>query len=95
LILTNGTLTLEQDGKTVSYFHDVPLVADAENNIFNMVVEIPRGTKAKLEISTGEPGNPIKQDVKNGKLRFVDDVYPYSGYIWNYGAFPQVRHSLF
>jgi len=92
---TSYRLYLEQDGKTISYFHDVPLVADAANNIFNMVVEIPRGTKAKLEISTGESANPIKQDVKNGKLRFVDDVYPYSGYIWNYGAFPQTwEHPL-
>ena len=33
------------------------------------------------------------QDVKKGKLRHVDDVHPYSGYIWNYGAFPQVRAS--
>jgi len=80
---------LTKDGKPVSFFHDVPLVANAEQNIFNMVVEIPRGTKAKLEIATGLTNNPIKQDVKNGKLRFVDDVYPYSGYIWNYGAFPQ------
>lgn len=54
-----------------------------------MIVEIPRGTNAKMEISPGGSLNPIKQDVKNGKLRVVDDVYPYTGYIWNYGAFPQ------
>lgn len=29
-----------------------------------MVVEIPRGQNAKLEISRDEPLNPIKQDVK-------------------------------
>lgn len=55
-----------------------------------MVVEIPRGTNAKMEICLSEEGNPIKQDVKNGALRFVHDVFPYSGYIWNYGALPQV-----
>lgn len=55
-----------------------------------MVVEIPKGTNAKMEISVNEEGNPIKQDVKNGKLRFVDNVFPYTGYIWNYGALPQV-----
>ena len=59
-----------------------------------MVVEIPRGTNAKMEIATALPLNPIKQDVKNGKLRFVDDVFPYTGYIWNYGAFPQVFMNI-
>jgi inorganic pyrophosphatase len=54
-----------------------------------MVVEIPRWTNAKMEISKGDIFNPIKQDVKNGKLRFVDNVFPYKGYIWNYGALPQ------
>jgi len=54
-----------------------------------MVVEIPRGTNAKLEISTAEDQNPIKQDVKNGKLRYVADVNGFKGYFCNYGAFPQ------
>lgn len=35
--------------------------------------------------------NPIKQDVKKGKLRFVRNCFPHKGYLWNYGAFPQVR----
>lgn len=35
------------------------------------------------------PLNPIKQDVKKGKLRFVANCFPHKGYIWNYGAFPQ------
>lgn len=29
------------------------------------------------------------QDTKKGKLRFVPNVFPHKGYIWNYGAFPQ------
>ncbi|NXR64345.1 IPYR pyrophosphatase, partial [Rhadina sibilatrix] len=58
-------------------------------NVFNMVVEVPRWTNAKMEISTKEPLNPIKQDVKKGKLRFVANVFPHKGYIWNYGAIPQ------
>lgn len=33
--------------------------------------------------------NPIKQDVKKGKLRYVANCFPHHGYIWNYGAFPQ------
>ncbi|NXF89832.1 IPYR pyrophosphatase, partial [Eubucco bourcierii] len=58
-------------------------------NVFNMVVEVPRWTNAKMEIATKDPLNPIKQDVKKGKLRFVANVFPHKGYIWNYGAIPQ------
>lgn len=54
-----------------------------------MVVEIPRWTNAKMEMSRSEALNPIKQDVKHGKLRYVANCFPYHGYIWNYGAFPQ------
>ncbi|GAV09433.1 hypothetical protein RvY_18979 [Ramazzottius varieornatus] len=91
LFLTNGH-------KPVSPFHDVPLFVDekgfpaeekARRGIYNMVVEIPRWTNAKMEISTKEPLNPIKQDIKKGKARFVCNVFPHKGYIWNYGAFPQ------
>jgi inorganic pyrophosphatase len=79
----------EKDGVVVSPFHDIPLYANAEKTILNMVVEIPRWSQAKLEISKDEPFNPIKQDIKKGKLRFVRNVFPHRGYIWNYGAFPQ------
>lgn len=42
------------------------------------------------QISKEETLNPIKQDVKKGKLRFVRNCFPHKGYLWNYGAFPQV-----
>lgn len=80
---------VEINGKPVSPFHDVPLYANAEKTIFNMVVEVPRWTNAKLEISKEEPLNPILQDTKKGKLRFVRNCFPHHGYIHNYGAFPQ------
>lgn len=35
----------------------------------HMITEIPKFSRAKFEIATGEAFNPIKQDVKNGKLR--------------------------
>lgn len=41
------------------------------------------------QITLAETLNPIKQDVKKGKLRFVANCFPHKGYIWNYGAFPQ------
>lgn len=80
---------IEEDGKPISPFHDIPLYADKENNIFNMVVEIPRWSNAKLEITKEETLNPIVQDTKKGKLRFVRNCFPHHGYIHNYGAFPQ------
>lgn len=43
----------------------------------------------RIQISLAETLNPIKQDVKKGKLRFVANCFPHHGYIWNYGAFPQ------
>lgn len=54
-----------------------------------MIVEVPRWTNAKMEIATKEPLNPIKQDVKKDALRFVKNIFPHHGYIWNYGALPQ------
>eukprot|EP00339_Tiarina_fusa_P009637 CAMPEP_0117046234 /NCGR_PEP_ID=MMETSP0472-20121206/31973_1 /TAXON_ID=693140 ORGANISM="Tiarina fusus, Strain LIS" /NCGR_SAMPLE_ID=MMETSP0472 /ASSEMBLY_ACC=CAM_ASM_000603 /LENGTH=445 /DNA_ID=CAMNT_0004758517 /DNA_START=21 /DNA_END=1358 /DNA_ORIENTATION=+ len=86
---TDFRVFAKQGDKFISYFHDVPLYANEEKIIFNMVVEIPKGTNAKMEISVGEEANPIKQDVKNGNLRFVHDIFPYKGYMWNYGALPQ------
>uniref|UniRef100_G3NCL1 inorganic diphosphatase n=1 Tax=Gasterosteus aculeatus aculeatus TaxID=481459 RepID=G3NCL1_GASAC len=77
------------EGKYVSPFHDIPMYADESQNIFNMVVEVPRWTNAKMEIATKDPLNPVKQDMKKGKLRFVANVFPHKGYIWNYGAIPQ------
>ncbi|XP_077332792.1 inorganic pyrophosphatase 2, mitochondrial isoform X2 [Lithobates pipiens] len=92
------------DGKFISPFHDIPLHAGTDENndvpakksksnwdktVFNMVVEVPRWTNAKMEIATKESLNPIKQDIKKGKLRYVSNVFPYKGYIWNYGALPQ------
>ena len=47
-----------------------------------------------LQIATKEKLNPIKQDVKKGKLRFVHNCFPHHGYIWNYGALPQVLNNF-
>jgi len=73
----------------ISPFHDIPLFANEANKIFNMVVEVPRWTNAKMEIATKDQLNPIKQDIKKGKLRYVANIFPHHGYIWNYGALPQ------
>ncbi|KAF5289197.1 hypothetical protein FQR65_LT00083 [Abscondita terminalis] len=78
----------DQNGP-VSPLHDIPLYVDEDKKILNMVVEIPRWTNAKMEITLKEVLNPIKQDIKKGKPRFVSNCFPHHGYIWNYGALPQ------
>ncbi|KAI5297802.1 Inorganic pyrophosphatase [Ascosphaera atra] len=80
---------IEKDGQPISPFHDIPLYANEEKTVMNMIVEIPRWTNAKLEISKEEFLNPILQDTKKGKLRYVRNCFPHKGYLWNYGAFPR------
>uniref|UniRef100_A0A8P4KU46 inorganic diphosphatase n=1 Tax=Dicentrarchus labrax TaxID=13489 RepID=A0A8P4KU46_DICLA len=77
------------EGKYISPFHDIPIYANEAENIFHAVVEVPRWTNAKMEIATKDPLNPLKQDIKKGNLRYVANVFPHKGYIWNYGAIPQ------
>ena len=77
-------------GKVISPFHDIPLYPNpSDKSVVNFFIEIPRWTNAKMEICKEELMNPIKQDVKKGALRFVKNVFPYTGYPWNYGALPQ------
>lgn len=52
---------------------------------FHYVNEIPKGTRAKMEAATKEAHNPLKQDEKNGKLRF----FTYGNIPFNYGFIPQ------
>ena len=74
-------LVFKDGDKTISPWHDIPL---KDGELFNFINEIPRYTKAKMEVATKEAGNPIAQDIKKGKLR------DYHGPIfWNYGCLPQ------
>lgn len=77
----------ERDGAErvpISPWHDIPL-RNASSSDINMVVEIPKWTRAKMEITTTEPYNPIRQDVKNG----IPRIYAYGDQLFNYGALPQ------
>lgn len=80
---------ITQDGKIVSPFHDIPLYVSGNREIVSVVNEIPRFENAKFEINKEECFNPIKQDIKKGEPRFVKNVFPTKGYLWNYGALPQ------
>ena len=42
---------IEKDGVPLSPFHDIPLYANEQQTVFNMIVEIPRWTNAKMEVS--------------------------------------------
>eukprot|EP00937_MAST-01D_sp_MAST-1D-sp2_P000298 g298.t1 len=67
----------------ISPWHDVPL--NNPDGSYNFICEIPKWTRRKMEIATGEGFNPIKQDTKNGKLR----EYKWGDMMFNYGAMPQ------
>lgn len=41
---------VEKDGVPCSPFHDIPLYANEQQTVLNMVVEIPRWTNAKQEV---------------------------------------------
>merc|ERR1712212_986124 len=75
------------EGNPISAMHDIPMLSG--DGVYNMVVEVPRWSNAKIEIDLKSALNPIKQDVKKGKLRYVANCFPHHGYIWNYGAIPQ------
>jgi len=84
------------DGTLASWLHDICLQPyNAKPEVFNMVVEIPRHTHAKMEISMSVDKNPIIQDVKKGKLRFLRNVFPNYGVPFNYGALPMTFESPF
>jgi len=76
--------------KQISLWHDISLVhidphTKQETPYYNFVCEIPKFTRKKYEIATGEVGNPIKQDEKKGILR----EFKKGDIFFNYGCFPQ------
>lgn len=78
---TEYRVKFANNDKPISPWHDIPL---KDGELFNFINEIPKYTKAKMEVSTKEEFNPIAQDIKKGKLR------DYHGPIfWNYGCLPQ------
>eukprot|EP01062_Namystynia_karyoxenos_P037460 TRINITY_DN27262_c0_g3_i2.p1 TRINITY_DN27262_c0_g3~~TRINITY_DN27262_c0_g3_i2.p1 ORF type:complete len:843 (+),score=194.77 TRINITY_DN27262_c0_g3_i2:260-2788(+) len=69
-------------GKRVSAWHDMDLKA---GSLYNMVVEIPKGTTAVFKVQTQLPHNPIRQDTAGDRpLYFTHGLAPFNG-----GFFPQ------
>jgi len=71
---------------TASFWHDIALPVQHldQQQVVPMVVEIPRGTVAKMEINKERAWNPIVQDTKAGRLR----EYPMPSVV-HYGAVPR------
>ncbi|KAH7148364.1 inorganic pyrophosphatase [Dactylonectria macrodidyma] len=90
----NWRIWLERDGKPVSFWHDIPLYPNRKDTrIVNFVVEIPRWTDGKIEISRNEPLNPILHASREGLPRFVESVWPHKSYPFHYGIIPQTWES--
>jgi inorganic pyrophosphatase len=82
-------VTATLDGKPASYWHDIPLsttsgARDKSGLAVNFVCEVPKGTSAKMEVSTTEPLTPIRQDRHaDGSLRHYPEAIEF-----NYGMLP-------
>lgn len=73
------------EGRAISPWHDIALpTMDRKDMWYPFVCEIPKGRTEKMEVSLSEKFNPISQDVKNGKPRFLP-IVP----LFNYGMLPQ------
>lgn len=74
-----------RDGRPMSPWHDIPVPSlTRKDEWFPFVCEIPKGHTEKMEVNLSEKFNPIAQDVKNGKPRYLP-IKPR----FNYGMMPQ------
>ena len=74
--------------KIISTWHDIPLIAENNNgntDLYNMIIEIPMYSTAKMEMMKDIIDNPIMQDQKDNKPRY----YSYGVPFFNYGLLPQ------
>lgn len=86
-------LKYTHNGNVISPWHDIPLRSENNNGNgatkFNMLVEVPKMTTAKMEIVMNEDWNPVAQEIKKGgNMRFLNGPI-----FWNYGVFPQTWES--
>lgn len=78
-------------GAVASAWHDLPLYpgAAADPLVFTSVTEIPKGTRAKLELSKEEAHNPLKQDIFKSKDGQPLRYFAYGDMPFNYGFLPR------
>jgi inorganic pyrophosphatase len=84
--IDEGKLYFYYENKPISPWHDIELKND---NLFNMIVEIPKWTRSKMEIQLNEPHNPIVQDIENNLPR----EYKWGDMLFNYGILPQTYEN--
>jgi inorganic pyrophosphatase len=82
---------LQQHNMPLSPWHDIAMQPDgADPDVFNVVIEITRGTTAKYEVETGLEWNPVvqdqKKDKKTGELKLRHYGIPP---VFNYGCIPR------
>ncbi|XP_049850457.1 uncharacterized protein LOC126322619 [Schistocerca gregaria] len=74
----------------ISFWHDIPFAADHPSLhgdlLLNMVTEIPKGARAKLEMSKSEPYNPICHTINENKQIHT---IKHSPVLYNYGFIPR------
>ncbi len=90
---TRKIYLLNNNQQKISFWNDVPLKdpKETEESIFNAIIEIPRFTLGKFELSKTEEFHPIVQDTKKckkDKSKRILRFYAQHGY-FNYGLFPQ------
>lgn len=87
---------LQNQGKRISPWHDIPLYSSTTNLILPSVIEICRESKAKFEVNLKEEYNPIKQDTKKNKDTGKVELRNYAIYpLFNYGMLPQTWENPF
>jgi len=67
----------------ISIWHGIPMLADKENKIYNMVVEVPRGEMDKYRMDLSLPMNPLVEQPE--RITEEDPI----DYIHSYGILPQ------
>lgn len=98
--ITNGTFgqldyryyftNQQEDNQIISPWHDIPLQPnDSKSDLFHFIVEIPRGTMAKMEMNKSIYKNPITQDHTTRGTSKSPRYYLYGVPSFNYGFIPQ------
>lgn len=82
-----GTSTFQisyhKNGNQISPWKDINYMNI--DGTYNMIVEIPKWTREKMEMMKNIKHNPIKQDMKKGKTRY----FKYGPIPFTYGFMPQ------
>jgi len=81
-VIDNKFFFYDENDNLISPFHNINF---KNNDLYNIVIEIPKWTRKKMEIHMEDEFNPIVQDIENGKLR----EYTYGDMLFNYGMMPQ------